>query len=73
MAPELNQARLVRVEFQPELPQAVLPFRKEPLRVGAMLESQHRVSRPGDSHPQALAEPYGSVSAHTAPIIQPSA
>jgi hypothetical protein len=31
------------------------------------------VSRPGESHPQALAEPYLNVSAHTAPIIQPSA
>ena len=29
------------------------------------------VSRPGESHPQALAEPYLNVSAHTAPIIQP--
>ena len=31
------------------------------------------VSRPGESHPQALAEPYMNVSTHTAPIIQPSA
>jgi len=73
MTPELNQARLVRMEFQPELLQAVPPFRKEPLRVGTMLESHDRVSRPGESHPQALAEPYMNVSAHTAPVIQPSA
>jgi anaerobic selenocysteine-containing dehydrogenase len=32
-----------------------------------------RVSRPGESHPQALAEPYMNVAAHTAPITQPSA
>jgi uncharacterized protein with GYD domain len=32
-----------------------------------------KVSRPGESHPQALAEPYRNVSAHTAPIIQPPA
>src|SRR5215472_162287 len=31
------------------------------------------VSRPGESHPQALAEPYMSVSTHTAPITQPPA
>ena len=31
------------------------------------------VSRPEESHPQALAEPYRNVSAHTAPIIQPPA
>ena len=30
-------------------------------------------SRPGESHPQALAELYVNVSAHTAPIIQPTA
>ena len=34
---------------------------------------EYRVSRPGESHPRALAEPYMNVSAHTAPIIQPPA
>ena len=33
--------------------------------------SDARESSPGESHPQALAEPYVNVSAHTAPIIQP--
>jgi hypothetical protein len=28
------------------------------------------VSSPGELHPQALAEPYVSLSTHTAPIIQ---
>ena len=31
------------------------------------------MSRPGESHPRALAEPYVNVSAHTAPISQPLA
>jgi hypothetical protein len=31
------------------------------------------VSRPGELHPQALAEPDVNVSIHPAPIIQPSA
>ena len=48
IAPELNQAGLVRVQFQPELPHAVLPFGKEPLRVGTMFESQHRIIRKAD-------------------------
>jgi hypothetical protein len=39
MSPELNQARLVRVKFQPELVHAILSLRKEPLRVGTMFES----------------------------------
>ena len=38
-----------------------------------IMYGNHLVSRPGESHPQALAEPYLNVSAHTAPIIQPSA
>ena len=33
--------------------------------------SWRTVSRPGESHPRALAELYVNVSAHTAPIIQP--
>ena len=28
-------------------------------------------SRPGDSHPQALPEPYVNLSAHTAPDVRP--
>src|SRR5262249_1461579 len=35
------------------------------------LPKGRRESRPGESHPQALAEPYVNVSVHTAPIIQP--
>jgi hypothetical protein len=31
----------------------------------------YQVSRPGEFHPQALAEPCVNLSAHTAPIIQP--
>ena len=42
-------------------------------REDAVARRLHQVSRPGEFHPQALAEPYMNVSAHTAPIIQPSA
>ena len=34
--------------------------------------NRERVSRPGEFHPQPLAELHGSLSAHIAPIIQPS-
>jgi hypothetical protein len=34
-------------------------------------ELDGQVSRPGESHPQALSEPDMNVSAHPAPIIQP--
>ena len=39
-------------------------------RISRPLKTNHEVSRPGEFHPQALAEPYVNVSAHTAPIIQ---
>ena len=42
-------------------------------RVPVFRGSLDQVSRPGESHPRALAEPYVNVSAHTAPIIQPLA
>src|SRR6266849_5510439 len=32
---------------------------------------QEQVSRPGESHPEALAELYVSLSTHTAPIMEP--
>jgi hypothetical protein len=39
------------------------------LSEGAGAES--RVSSPGESHPEALVEPYMSLSTHTAPIAEP--
>ena len=35
------------------------------------LKARDEVSRSGEFHPQALAEPYVNVSAHTAPSIRP--
>src|SRR6266478_1061099 len=72
-ATEFQQPRLVGVEGQAELREPFAQRRQEPLRVLAMLKAQHEVSRPGEFHPQALAEPYLNVSAHTAPIIRPPA
>src|ERR1700683_202100 len=40
MAPELNQARLVRVQLQPELPHTLFPFGKKSLRVRTIFESR---------------------------------
>ena len=31
----------------------------------------HEVSSPGESHPEALSEPYLNLSAHTAPVVEP--
>ena len=35
------------------------------------LECSEWESRPGESHPEALAEPYVTLSRHTAPIKEP--
>src|SRR5579875_2857619 len=43
VAPEFDQARLVRVEFQPELPHTLPPCLEEPLGIGSLLESQNNV------------------------------
>ena len=38
---------------------------------GAGQTKFRRVSSPGESHPEALAELYVSLSTHTAPIMEP--
>jgi hypothetical protein len=68
-----QQPSLFLGELQVEFCEALAELSPKGLRVRQMLETDHEVSRPGESHPQALAEPYMNVAAHTAPIIQPSA
>jgi hypothetical protein len=46
----------------------VLP---EPFGIGLMLETNDEVSRPAESHRQALSEPDVRLSPHPAPIVQP--
>ena len=51
VTPEFNQARFVRVKFQPKLSQAVLPVVEEPLRIWLPLESQDDIiGVPDDNH-----------------------
>ncbi|PXF52839.1 MAG: hypothetical protein C4B57_10660, partial [Deltaproteobacteria bacterium] len=53
--------------------QAALAHLKDlPVPVHALMHYEEEVSSPGESHPQALSEPGVSLSAHRAPIIQPS-
>ena len=37
----------------------------------SVFKAYHQVSSPGESHPEALSEPCLSVSAHTAPTMEP--
>ena len=68
---ELDHSRLGWVQLQPELSQPLSKFSEKPLGIGPLLEAQHEVSSPGESHPEALSEPYVNVSAHTAPAREP--
>ena len=44
---------------------------KHPEKLAAKIAMDSRVSSPGESHPEALAELYVSLSTHTAPIMEP--
>ena len=72
VASEFDQPRLVRVKLQTELGEPVAKRGKEPVGVVTMLKPDGEESRRGESHPPPLAEPCGSLSAYTAPIVQPS-
>ena len=70
---ELDEARLVGVQIKRELAQALLEVAEKLFCIFLALATNDEVSRPGESHPRALAELYVNVSAHTAPIIHPPA
>src|SRR5215475_15350592 len=59
------------MEFQSKPLQSLREMIPEALRIGLVLKSQHEVSSPGESHPEALAELYVSLSTHTAPTMEP--
>src|ERR1017187_719686 len=67
----IDDLRLLRMKLQPTFLQTrgygspnTLGFRLRP----AMYDG---VSRPGESHPEPLSEPYLNLSAHTAPAMEP--
>ena len=70
---ELDEACLVGVQLKRELGQPLPEVVEKLVRIRLALAANDEVSRPGESHPRALAELYVNVSAHTAPIIQPPA
>src|SRR5215471_13334279 len=70
-AAKFDDPRLVGMQLKAKVRESVAQLRQEPLCFIPVLESCHEVSRPGEFHPQALAEPYVNVSAHTAPSIRP--
>src|SRR5208282_1110374 len=67
---QVHHARLLTVDLRPHPGfQLLLDI---PAQVGSQIARQHdKVSSAGESHPDALSEPYLNVSAHTAPAREP--
>jgi hypothetical protein len=58
----------------PVIEHTQVPSRQRSFNVTAdNFDAQRKVSRPGEFRPQPLAEPYVTVSRHTAPIALPPA
>ena len=68
---ELDQPRLVRVQFQLELGQPFGKLPQKPVCFVLTFEPNHKVSSPREFRPEALSEPYMNLSAHTAPTMEP--
>jgi len=64
-------AVLRRVQRQREPPQPFAHLVPEAPGVGLVLEAHDEVSGAEGSHLRALAEPYVTLSRHTAPIVRP--
>src|SRR5882762_8683189 len=65
----VTNARLLLVECQSQ----TIQHSPRPLQrlVRFSATEDHQVSSPGESHPEALSEPYLNLSAHTAPAMEP--
>jgi len=70
--PEIDDLCLGSVQLQTQ-PGFNLGLDKAGQPITLVARENHKVSSPGESHPQALSEPGVNLSAHRAPIIQPTA
>ncbi len=69
---QVHDAGLGRLRLQAETGQQARQARQRLLGLAAGPAHHDQESRRGESHPPPLAEPCGSLSAYTAPIVQPS-
>jgi len=67
----IDHFRLLRMQFQPTLLQPCRYFDTHQVRFPFCSAMNDEVSSARESHPDALAEPYVNVSAHTAPAMEP--
>jgi len=67
----VDDAGLFRMQPQSGNRRPALHFCERRSGLGCAATENDEVSSPQESHPQALAEPYLNLSAHTAPAIEP--
>lgn len=67
----VHDACLLRMQRQSGFRRPLLHRVQRPHRFGLASTQNYEVSRPGEFHPEPLAEPYLNVSAHTAPAMEP--
>ena len=69
----IHQSGFIRVQSKSSFCGQPTEEIQGPAGFGLTAAQDHKVSSPGESHPQALSEPDVNLSAHPAPIIQPQA
>src|SRR5215813_10140999 len=69
--PDMNDARFLRMQFHAQLFQDSAGRLHSGACLCCRFTGDHPVSSPGESHPEALAELYVSLSTHTAPTMEP--
>src|ERR1019366_63417 len=67
----VDNLRLLRMKLQPAFLHTRGNRCPHLLRLRFRPAMHNRVSSPGESHPEALSEPYLNLSAHTAPAMEP--
>ena len=67
-----DQLRLLRMNGQPKTAKPLREYSHNPANIFFQFKADNKVSRPRELPPQSLSEPGVNLSAHRAPIIQPS-
>ena len=67
----VDQARFGGMQQQSGRGRPLLNHRQDRSRFFQAAAQHHKVSRAGESHPRALAEPDVRLSPHPAPLVQP--
>ena len=69
--PDVHDPRLLRMQLHSQFVQNPKRYGYRRPRFCCRFAGHYPVSSPGESHPEALSEPYLNLSAHTAPAMEP--